>query len=134
MKAFLAATAGLTAASAEPSVAVVAGTGVSLVFLILILLTLLITVQGKFFDSLQARKKAKTASAKAEAAPAPAPAAPVKAPPFVEEGIPEELVAVIAAAVAASSNGQYTLRSLTRASSGRGNWGAAGAISGTEPF
>lgn len=128
MKAFLAAAAVM---SAEPSVAVVAGTGVSLVFLILLLLTFVITVQGKIFGAIEQRKKAKAAPA----APAvPAPAAPVKCPPFVEEGIPEEVVAVIAAAVAASSGGKYTLRSLTRVSSGRGSWGAAGVVSGTEPF
>ena len=125
MKAFLAAAA---VTSAEPSVAVVAGTGISLVFLILV-----ITLQGKIFGVIEQRKKAKAAPAQA-AEQAPAPAAPVKCPPFVEEGIPEEVVAAIAAAVAASSGGKYTLRSLTRAASGRGSWGAAGAVSGTEPF
>ena len=40
----------------------------------------------------------------------------------------------IAAAVAASAGGKSTLRSLTRAAAGRGSWGAAGAVSGTEPF
>lgn len=130
MKAFLAAAA---VTSAEPSVAVVAGTGISLVFLILILLTLIITLQGKIFGAVQERKKAKAEPVQA-LEPAPAPAAPVKCPPLVEEGIPEEVVAVIAAAVAASSGGKYTLRSLTRASSGRGSWGAAGVVSGTEPF
>lgn len=130
MKAFLAAAAVM---SAEPSVAVVAGTGVSLVFLILLLLTFVITVQGKIFGAIEQRKKAKAAPA-APAVPVPAPAVPVKCPPFVEEGIPEEVVAVIAAAVAASSGGKYTLRSLTRVSSGRGSWGAAGVVSGTEPF
>ena len=130
MKAFLAAAA---VTSAEPSVAVVAGTGISLVFLILVLLTLIITLQGKIFGVIEQRKKAKAAPAQA-AEQAPAPAAPVKCPPFVEEGIPEEVVAAIAAAVAASSGGKDPLRSLTRAASGRGSWGAAGAVSGTEPF
>ena len=46
----------------------------------------------------------------------------------------EEIVAVIAAAVASASGGKYTLRAVKRAGGGRGSWGAAGVKSGTEPF
>ena len=134
----------LTAAGGFPSDPVVVATGISLVFLILVVLTLIILLQGKIFDSIAASKKAKAeqqaaALAAAEpkkAAPAPA-AAPARAAapaPYVEEGIPAEVVAAIAAAVACMDGGKYTLRSLTRAKDGRGAWGLAGVISGTDPF
>lgn len=133
----------LTAAREFPSDPVVVATGISLVFLILVVLTLIILLQGKIFDSIAAGKKAKEAQQaaaqaaaeprKAAAPAAAAPAAPAPAP-YVEEGIPAEVVAAIAAAVACMDGGKYTLRSLTRVKDGRGAWGLAGVVSGTEPF
>ena len=75
-------------------------TGIVLVFAILILLMLIITLEGKIFDGMAAKKKA----AKEPAAPKAAakPAAPVQqaAPaPVVEEGIPGDVVAAIMAAI-----------------------------------
>ena len=99
------------AQTAEPSVLVVAGTGISLVFLVLILLTFIITLQGKVFDALNARKQKAAAEAAVKSQPQPPQLQePMEAPPFVEEGISEEIVAVIAAAVASASGGKYTLR------------------------
>lgn len=129
-------------AEAEPSIAVVAITGIALVTLVLALLIFLISIQGKIFNKIEARKHEKAEAAKAAAlaekeqpaAKAQMPAAPVEVPPMVEEGIPEEIVAVIAAAVAAMGDGKYKLRSLTRVNPGRGKWGAAGADFSTEPF
>lgn len=122
------------AQTAEPSVLVVAGTGISLVFLVLILLTFIITLQGKLFDALNAKKQKAAAEAAVKSQPQPPQLQqPMEEPPFVEEGISEEIVAVIAAAVAAVSGGKYTLRAVKRAG-GRGSWGAAGVKSGTEPF
>lgn len=122
------------AQAAEPSVLVVAGIGMSLVFLVLILLTYIITLQGKLFDALNARKQKAAAEAAVKSQPQPPQLQePMEAPPFVEEGISEEIVAVIAAAVASASGGKYTLRAVKRAG-GRGSWGAAGIESGTEPF
>ena len=112
--------------------------GISLVFLILVILTLIILLQGRIFDAITASQKKKAAAQQAAkpAAPAPAPAPRAAAPaaPYVEEGIPAEVVAAIAAAVACVDGGKYTLRSLTRAKDGRGAWGLAGVVSGTEPF
>ena len=123
------------AQTAEPSVLVVAGTGISLVFLVLILLTFIITLQGKVFDALNARKQKAAAEAAVKSQPQPPQLQePMEAPPFVEEGISEEIVAVIAAAVASASGGKYTLRAVKRAGGGRGSWGAVGVKSGTEPF
>ena len=79
---------------------VVTITGIVLVFLILILLMAIITLEGKIFDSMNAKKKAAKEAAKA---PAAQPAAPVQqaaaAPaPQVEEGIPGDVIAAIMAA------------------------------------
>lgn len=122
------------AQTTEPSVLVVAGTGISLVFFVLILLTFIITLQGKLFDALNAKKQKAAAEAAVKSQPQPPQLQePMEEPTFVEEGINEEIVAVIAAAVAAASGGKYTLRAVKRAG-GRGSWGAAGVKSGTEPF
>ena len=122
------------AQTTEPSVLVVAGTGISLVFFVLILLTFIITLQGKLFDALNAKKQKAAAEAAVKSQPQPPQLQePMEEPPFVEEGINEEIVAVIAAAVAAASGGKYPLRAVKRAG-GRGSWGAAGVKSGTEPF
>ena len=123
------------AQAAEPSVLVVAGIGMSLVFLVLILLTYIIALQGKLFDALNARKQKAAAEAAVKSQPQPPQLQePMEAPPFVEEGISEEIVAVIAAAVAAASGGKYTLRAVKRAGGGQGSWGAAGVKSSTVPF
>ena len=109
---------------------VVTITGIVLVFLILILLMAIITLEGKIFDSMNAKKKAAKEAAKA---PAVQPAAPVQqaaaAPaPQVEEGIPGD---VIAAAIHAMGNGKYTLKAVRRSKNG---WGNAGVNDTTAPF
>ena len=120
------------AQAAEPSVLVVAGTGISLVFLVLILLTFIIALQGKIFDALEAKKR-RPAAEPAPAQPAAAlPEEPMEVPPMADAGVSPEIVAVIAAAVAAASGGKYVLRAVKRAD--RSAWAAAGVKSGTEPF
>ncbi|MFI3168807.1 MAG: OadG family transporter subunit [Faecalibacterium sp.] len=126
----------LLAIDPQPGDVVVALTGISLVFLILVLLMLIITVEGKIFDAIAAKKKAAQEAAKAapvqsEAAPASA-AAPA---PVVEEGIPGAIVAAIAAAIACMSGGKYTLRAVRRAGKEQGsNWSKAGTSDVTSPF
>ena len=92
---------------------VVTITGIVLVFLILVLLMAIITLEGKIFDGLGKKKVAAKAAASKPAAPAK-PAAPVQqaaAPaPQVEEGIPGDVVAAIMAAIHAMGNGKYTLK------------------------
>ena len=112
---------------------VVTITGIVLVFLILVLLMAIITLEGKIFDSMDAKKKAAKEAAKA---PAAKPAAPVQqaaaAPaPQVEEGIPGDVVAAIMAAIHAMGNGKYTLRAVRRSKNG---WGNAGVNDTTAPF
>ena len=112
---------------------VVTITGIVLVFLILILLMAIITLEGKIFDSMNAKKKAAKEAAKA---PAAQPAAPVQqaaaAPaPQVEEGIPGDVIAAIMAAIHAMGNGKYTLKAVRRSKNG---WGNAGVSDTTAPF
>lgn len=134
---FLAVAATTVSGNPEPSVGVVVATGLIIVFGVLVLLYLIITLEGVVFSAIDQKKKGTPAPAKA---PAPEPAAPAKAAPSkapsVEKGIPAEVVAVIAAAVAAMEGGSgYALRSVRRAkSSGRSAWGQAGVNAYTEPF
>lgn len=112
---------------------VVTITGIVLVFLILVLLMAIITLEGKIFDSMNAKKKAAKEAAKA---PAAKPAAPVQqaaaAPaPQVEAGIPGDVVAAIMAAIHAMGNGKYTLKAVRRSKNG---WGKAGVNDTTAPF
>ena len=101
---------------------VVTITGIVLVFLILVLLMAIITLEGKIFDSMNAKKKAaKTAAPVQQAAPAPQ----------VEEGIPGDVVAAIMAAIHAMGNGKYTLKAVRR---GKNGWGKAGVNDTTAPF
>ena len=87
-------------------------TGIVLVFLILILLMAIITLEGKIFDNI---------NNKAAAAPAPQ----------VEEGIPGDVIAAIMAAIHAMGNGKYTLKAVRRSKNG---WGNAGVNDTTAPF
>ena len=111
---------------------VVTVTGIVLVFLILVLLMAIITLEGKIFDGMNAKKAA--AKVAAPKAPAAKPAAPVQqaAPaPVVEEGIPGDVVAAIMAAIHAMGNGKYTLKAVRRSKNG---WGKAGVNDTTAPF
>jgi len=108
---------------------VVTITGIVLVFLILILLMAIITLEGKIFDSMGTKKKAAKEAATKPAAPVQqAAAAPA---PQVEEGIPGDVVAAIMAAIHAMDNGKYTLKAVRRSKNG---WGNAGVNDTTAPF
>ena len=107
-------------------------TGIVLVFLILVLLMAIITLEGKIFDAMNGKKAA------AKAAPAAKPAAPVKqaapakaAAPQVEAGIPGDVVAAIMAAIYSMGNGKYVLKAVRR---GKNGWGKAGVNDTTAPF
>ena len=107
-------------------------TGIVLVFAILVLLMLIIMLEGKIFDGMNAKKAAaKEAAPKAPAAKA-APVQQAAAPaPVVEEGIPGDVVAAIMAAIHAMGNGKYTLKAVRRAANG---WSKAGVNDTTAPF
>lgn len=122
-------------------------TSLVLVFGLLILLCLIITLEGKIFDSINAKKRDKAKEAlhvgdhpapAAPAASAPA-AAPAPAPaPAVEGGIPGDIVAAISAAVYYTEGENVTVRGIRRlpqpGASRRGVWGDAGVLQNTRPF
>lgn len=117
-------------------------TGLVVVFLVLILLTLLIKGygsaihhmtngkkggKGKAEKSVNEIKPANNSVAKAIAS-APVPAA---------SGIPQEIVAVIAAAVACMDGGaSYSVKSIKKAApaASRNAWNMAGLLENTRPF
>ena len=110
-------------------------TGMVLVFLILVLLMAIITLEGKIFDAMNNKKAAaKAASAAKPAAPvkqAAAPAPAKAAAPQVEAGIPGDVVAAIMAAIYSMGNGKYVLKAVRR---GKNGWGKAGVNDTTAPF
>ena len=57
-------------------------------------------------------------------------------PPTIDDEIPEEVVAVIAAAVAATcgSSSKARIKSIKKASGGRSAWANAGVLDNTRPF
>lgn len=112
-------------------------TGLVVVFIILILLVIILWVLGKVMNIKIKPKE----SEKAAAAPAPA-AVPVPAPANAPEEEYEEddgeIIAVIAAAVAAygeAEGKQYKIASVRRKEKAvRSSWGAAGVAENTRPF
>ena len=126
----------------EASDATVVITSVSLVFGMLVALCLIITLEGKIFDARNAKKNPpkapKAASAPKAAAPAPKAEAPVQAA-APAGGIPGEIIAAIAAAVASLEGEGAVIRGIRRiaapaAKSRRGAWGDAGVREHTTPF
>ena len=129
----------------EASDATVVITSVALVFGMLVALCLIITLEGKIFDAMNAKKNPpkapKAASASKAAAPAPKPAAPKAEAPVqaAAGGIPGEIIAAIAAAVASLEGESAVIRGIRRiaapaAKSRRGAWGDAGVREHTTPF
>ena len=116
---------------------IVVATGMVVVFIGLIILIAFVWLMGKLFDYLKASKDNKEkAAVKTEKTAAPA---PVAAPtvPEVEDGISDEVVAVIAAAVAAMTGSSCTVKSIKRSgakTSRRTAWGAQGISESTRVF
>ena len=110
-------------------------TGIVLVFLILVLLMAIITLEGKIFDAMNGKKAAAKSAPKAAAKPAAPAAKPAAAQapaaPQVEQGIPADVVAAIMAAIYSMGNGKYVLKAVRR---GKNGWGKAGVNDTTAPF
>ena len=113
--------------------------GMVVVMATLIALTLVFYLFGFIMSS--ADRKAKKQKMKEQKAAASAPvaqAAPVApAAPVVQHGIPAEVVAAIAAAVAmmAPEGKRYAVKSVSRRDAGgRSAWAAAGIADNTRPF
>lgn len=116
-------------ASIDPQVmsgaGIVFAVGFGIVFITLILLILVLTIQAKIFQAVGSRgKTAKAPAAKPAPAPAPAPAA---APAAAQED-EDEIAAVIAAAVAmmSESGNGLVVRSVRRVGSNTPAWSASG--------
>ena len=115
-------------------------TGFVVVFAVLILLIFIIAIYGKIVSSAQNKSKEKKAKAEAEKAAkateksAPAPAPVQKVAP--SNGLTDEIVAVIAAAVDSTYGvGNAKIKSIKKSpSSGRPAWGQVGVIDNTRPF
>lgn len=124
------------------TVASVVITGIVVVFIALILLILLVTIYGSIFKVINNRKAKKAEDAKKADEKAktvetkPQQEAKVTIP-VVEDGIEEETVAVIMAAISAMSSASgknLVLRSVKTAKPQRSAWSAAGIIENTRPF
>ena len=128
------------------TIASVVITGISVVFIGLIILILLVTLYGKIFEGInksaeakakakaEAEAKAKAAEAKAEIKAAPAAPAPA---PVVEDGVGEEVVAAIMGALSAmyaGSGKKPVLKGVKAVKPRRSAWSAAGVMENTRPF
>lgn len=112
-------------------------TGMVVVFAALIVLTYVIKGYGMIITSITSGSKKKKAEAqaakKAVEKAAAKPAAP--AAPAVQEGIPGEVIAAIAAAVNYTYGaGTHTIRAVRRVPQNRSAWGSAGLAESTRPF
>lgn len=114
-------------------------TGIVIVFLVLVVLIAIMEIMGRVLG-----EKPKTPSGGSSAKELPQAAAPAAPSPVikkmeVEEGIGDEIVAVISAAIAAFTGGAGKAVSIRRAKSvkaagGRSGWSLAGLQENTQPF
>ena len=118
-------------------------TGFVVVFSMLFLLILIIKLYGAIVSSAQraADQRAKRKERVKERITDGSGVHIIKRPayvtaPTIEEGIPEEVVAVIAAAVAAydSTGSKVRIKSIKKANGGRSAWANAGVLDNTRPF
>ncbi len=126
------------------TIAAVVITGLAVVFIALIILICLVWLYGKIFEAVNNKAKRRAEEEKAAAEKAkPAPAvvkAPKPAAPSVTDGVEEETVAVIMAAVAAygAQTGRKLAVKSIKPSGGtsarRNAWSAAGLAEATRPF
>lgn len=120
----------VVAAVAEPTVGIVVFTGVSLVFLILVLIMFLIKIQGVLFEKIEQRTKKQKLQPPVQTHSSNIPQA--------EPEISAETVAVIAAAVAAMEGG-YQICEIKKHKPSVENqsasaWAQAGRNALTTPF
>lgn len=120
-------------------VASVVVTGLTVVFLCLILLVIILFLFGivSKVKRKSAEKKAESNRAEKTVDIALTMTQDVETVPDIEDGIEEEIVAVITAAIvqmSANSGKRFALRSIKTAKPQRTAWAAAGLIDNTRPF
>lgn len=106
--------------------------GLVIVFLVLILLTAIVSVFGKIMTKNSGAKKNNDI-----AQPAPAVAAAAPAAPVMEDGISDEIIAVISASIAAVLGDGFVVKNVKRAAAakaGRNAWSMAGMQQNMLPF
>ena len=123
------------------SVGIIALTGILVVFLILAILIFFFWLMGTIFKAVDNKKKSKAAEKAASAAPTPAAPVIEAAEDIADNGETdqnEEIMAVIAAAVAAYSEQdgkEYRILDVQRSGARtRSAWGVAGISDNTRPF
>ncbi|MEM1485344.1 OadG family protein [Oscillospiraceae bacterium PP1C4] len=113
-------------------------TGLVVVFIALIGLSAIVWLFGKMFVAMSNKptKPANLETQVSSAPKSPAPVASVKQAMVVEDGIGDEIIAVISAAIAALDGGagRFALRSVRRAKEARSAWASAGLTQNTQPF
>lgn len=107
--------------------------GICIVFGALIFLVLIFWLFSKVFGR---KKKTKSGDGKAIVTQEKAVKTPAKVQkaPVVQDGIEEEVVAAITAAITAFHGGAFTVRSINRRQQGRPAWANAGILENTRPF
>lgn len=113
-------------------------TGFTVVFSVLVLLILIIYLYGGIMYRIQNRDKTKKNDKQVKANVVPKAEKPVikAAPAALSNEIPEEIVAVISAAVDSmygSSDSKVRIKSIKK-SGGRSPWANAGVLDNTRPF
>lgn len=113
--------------------------GISIVLGILVLLIFVFNLFGKAVSTAEKRAKAKKQNKKSRGNLPNQANIPIKAPtaptPVVEQGISEEVVAAITAAIVAYEGTGVTIKSIKRKpQSGRNPWAQAAVLDNTRPF
>ncbi|MGI5958369.1 MAG: OadG family protein [Massiliimalia sp.] len=113
-------------------------TGLATVFIALILLIIVVTLVGKFFESRNNTKKNNPVKAEVKTAETK-PVVKANVVPQVENGISDEVVAAITAAIACmmSDGGEakpFAIKSIKRTREARNVWNMAGLVENTRPF
>lgn len=111
--------------------------GILVVFVALVVIIAFIWVMGKIMNRTTAKQSKEVPAEKVPAAPTAAPAVTAAAP--VEEGISDEVVAAISAAISAvmmaeGNTKPFAIRSIKRVKEARSAWNAAGVMDNTRPF
>lgn len=116
-------------------VASVVITGLTVVFVGLLLLVIFVSLFGTFFNKSNNGKKKVEPTTKAEKTPTQTKSVPT---PVIEDGISDEVVAVITAAISAMSSASggkvLAVRSIRQQKTLRPAWANAGILENTRPF
>lgn len=112
-------------------------TGLVVVFVVLLLLIAIIKIYSAIVQkALDSGKKKKTKEKIESNSTSSAPVTASTPAPVVQDGISEEVVAVISAAVATmyGSSAKPKIKSIKKSGTGRSAWANAGVLENTRPF